>query len=113
MTEETMAKYLAKVSLNADGVRLLRKEKASGRRAAVTKFIEAAGGKVEAFYFAFGQDDVFLILELPENIVAAAVSLVNNSAGNVRATYTPLMTVEEMDRAVVRAASLPAPVRAQ
>lgn len=105
-----MAKYLARVALNAEGIRLLRQEKASGRRAAVTKFVEAAGGKVEAFYFAFGQDDVFLIIDLPENIAAAAVSLVNNSAGNVRATYTPLLSVEEMDRAVDRAATLRAPV---
>ncbi len=105
-----MAKYLARVSLNPEGIRLLRQEKASGRRTAVTKFVEAAGGKVEAFYFAFGQDDVFLIMDLPENIAAAAVSLVNNSVGNVRATYTPLLTVEEMDRAVDKATTLSAPV---
>lgn len=105
-----MAKYLAKVSLNAEGMRLLRQQKAAGRRAAVTKFIEAAGGKVEAFYFAFGEDDVYLIVDLPENVTAAAVSLINNSAGNVRATYIPLLTVEEMDRAVEKAATLPAPV---
>jgi uncharacterized protein with GYD domain len=108
-----MPKFLAKVSLNTEGVRLLRKEKASGRRAAVTKFVEAAGGKVEAFYFAFGEDDVVLILDLPENAAAAAVSLVNNSVGNVRATYIPLITVEEMDRAVDKAARLSAPVPAQ
>lgn len=105
-----MAKYLAKVSLNAEGMRLLRQQKAAGRRAAVTKFIEAAGGKVEAFYFAFGEDDVYLIVDLPEKVTAAAVSLVNNSAGNVRATYIPLLTVEEMDRAVEKAATLPTPV---
>ncbi len=64
--------------------------KTSGRRAAVTKFVAAAAGKVEAFYFAFGQDDVFLFLDLSENIVAAALLLVNNSGGNVRATYTPI-----------------------
>jgi hypothetical protein len=38
------------VTLNAEGVRLLRQDKGSGRRAAVTRAVEAAGGKVEAFY---------------------------------------------------------------
>ena len=89
-----MAKYLTRVSLNAEGVRLLRQDKASGRRAAVTKFIEAAGGKVEAFYFAFGQDDLFIISDVPDNVAAAALSLVTNSIGMVRASITPLISVE-------------------
>ena len=46
-----MPKFLARVTLNAEGVRLLRQDKGSGRRAAVTRAVEAAGGKVEAFYF--------------------------------------------------------------
>ena len=76
-----MAKYLAMGSLTVDGVKALRKEKASGRRAAVTKIFEAAGGKVEAGYYAFGERDVFFILEFPDNVSAASVSLVINSSG--------------------------------
>ena len=58
-----MPKFLARVTLNAEGVRLLRQDKGSGRRAAVTRAVEAAGGKVEAFYFAYGQDDTIIIAE--------------------------------------------------
>lgn len=105
-----MAKYLARVSLNADGARAVRHDKGSGRRAAVTKMYEAAGGKVEAFYFAFGADDVIVIGDFPDNVSAVAVSLAANSAGPARVSLTPLITVEEMDRAVDKAAKLPSPV---
>ena len=106
-----MAKYLAMGSLTVDGVKALRKEKASGRRAAVTKIFEAAGGKVEAGYYAFGERDVFFILEFPDNVSATSVSLVINSSGLIRGTITPLITLEEMDRAIDKAAGLPVPAR--
>src|SRR5271169_6510934 len=103
-----MPKFLARVTLNAEGVRLLRQDKGSGRRAAVTRAVEAAGGKVEAFYFAYGQDDI-IIADYPDAASATAVSLVGNSTGVVRVSMTPLITVEEMDRAVDKAATLPSP----
>jgi|GraSoiStandDraft_30_1057271.scaffolds.fasta_scaffold3659205_1 uncharacterized protein with GYD domain len=104
-----MPKFLARVTLNAEGVRLLRQDKGSGRRAAVTRSVEAAGGKVEAFYFAYGQDDTIIIADYPDAASATAVSLVGNSTGVVRVSMTPLITVEEMDRAVDKAATLPSP----
>lgn len=72
----------------------------------MTRAVEAAGGKVEAFYFAHGQDDTIIIADYPD---ATAVSLVGNSTGVVRVSMTPLITVEEMDRAVEKAATLPSP----
>jgi len=68
---------------------------------------EAAGGKVEAFYFAYGQDDTIIIADYPDAVSATAMSLVGNSTGVVRVSITPLITVEEMDRAVDQAATLP------
>ena len=97
------------LTLNAEGVRLLRQDKGSGRRAAVTRAVEAAGGKVEAFYFAYGQDNTIIIADYPDAASATAVSLVGNSTGVVRVSMTPLITVEEMDRAVDKAATLPSP----
>jgi uncharacterized protein with GYD domain len=107
--EVALPKFLARVTLNAEGVRLLRQDKGSGRRAAVTQAVEAAGGKVEAFYFAYGQDDTIVIADYPDAASATAVSLVGNSTGVVRVSMTPLITVEEMDRAVDKAATLPSP----
>ena len=71
--------------------------------------IAKAGGKVEAFYFAHGQDDTIIIADYPDAASATAVSLVGNSTGVVRVNMTPLITVEEMDRAVDKAATLPSP----
>ncbi len=104
-----MAKFLVRVSLTTDGVQLLRKQKGSGRRAAVEKVVKENGGTIEAFYFAFGQDDVITIMEFPDNAAAAAMSLISNSSGFVRTAATPLISVEEMDRAVDQAAKLPSP----
>ena len=55
------------------------------------------GGTLEAFYFAFGESDVFVIIDLPDNVSSAAVSL---AGGAVRASTTVLITPEEMDQAV-------------
>ena len=69
-----MAKYLITASYTAEGMRGLQKDKASGRRNAVREACESIGGKLEAFYFAFGEDDVVTIVDLPDNIAASAVS---------------------------------------
>ena len=62
--------------------------------------INAIGGKVEAFYYAFGDDDAVVILDLPNNVMAAALGLTISGAGAVRVRTTPLLTVEEVDQAL-------------
>ena len=58
-----MPKYLVRASFKPEGIRqVLTKAKATGLRAAVARLVEAAGGKLEAWYFAFGEDDVIAIL---------------------------------------------------
>ena len=66
-----MAKYLCQASYTPEGMRGLIKDKASGRKAAVQAAIRAAGGRLESFYYAFGKDDVVLIVDLPDNATAA------------------------------------------
>lgn len=95
-----MPKYLFHASYSAEGLHGLDGDSASGRRADVEATIKAAGGKMEAFYFAFGSDDVIIVLDLPDNVTAAAVSLGTSSSGLVRVRTTPLLTVEEVDRAL-------------
>jgi uncharacterized protein with GYD domain len=109
--EAPMAKYLVKVSYTADGVKGLQKDKASGRRAAVAKLVESDGGKLDAFYFAFGADDVVSIVDLPNNTAAAAFSLAVNAAGLANLSLTPLLTVEEMDAALGKSVNYRAPGR--
>jgi uncharacterized protein with GYD domain len=98
-----MAKYLLKASYTTDGVKGVMKDGGTGRREAVTKAIEGLGGKLEAFYFAFGDADVYVIIDLPDNASAAALSATINAAGAVQLATVALLTAEEMDEAVKKA----------
>jgi uncharacterized protein with GYD domain len=60
---------------------------------------KALGGKVEAFYYALGDDDVYVIADLPDNTTAAAISLAVNAIGAVQLKTVPLLTPEEVDEA--------------
>ncbi len=95
-----MAKYLLQASYSSEGLKGLRKDKASGRKAAVSKLFESVGGKVESMYYSFGEYDVVLIVEAPDNVAAAAAGLTASASGLVRTKTTPLLTVDEADRAL-------------
>jgi uncharacterized protein with GYD domain len=104
-----MAKYLVQAKYIGDGLKGLLKEGGSGRRAAVEKLFASVGGKVEAFYYAFGGTDLFVIGEAPDNVSAAALSLTVNAAGTATATITVLLTAEEVDAAAKRSVKYRAP----
>ncbi len=104
-----MAKFMVTASYTAEGSRGLAKEGGSGRRAAVKKLVEGLGGKVEAFYFAYGEHDVIVVVDLPDSTAGLALSLAVNGSGAVRSSTTPLITPEEMDAACKKAVSYKAP----
>jgi uncharacterized protein with GYD domain len=106
-----MPKYLVQASYVGEGLKGLLKEGGSSRRAAVEKLFGSVGGKVEAFYYAFGDSDVFIIGDLPDNVSAAALSLTVNAAGAASAKVTVLLTAEEIDDAAKRTPSYRAPGR--
>ena len=95
-----MPKYLIQGSYSAEGFQGLKKDTAAGRRAVVQAAVKALGGKVESFHFSFGTDDVVLIVDLPDNIAAAAMATTATGTGTVRLHTTPLLTVEEADKAL-------------
>ncbi|HET9390351.1 MAG TPA: GYD domain-containing protein [Steroidobacteraceae bacterium] len=95
-----MAKYLIEGTYSAEGLRGLQKDKASGRKQAVSKLIESLEGRLEAIYFALGDRDVVLIVDVPDIITGAALSLAASATGLVRTKATALLTVEETDRAL-------------
>ena len=95
-----MPKYLVETTYTAEGIRGLQKDKASGRKEAVTKLLQSVDGKLEAFYFSMGDRDVVTIVDLPDAAAAAAISLTGSATGLFRVTTTPLLTVEEIDRAL-------------
>lgn len=94
-----MPKYLVQAAYTAEGLKGLMKEKASGRLKAVTKALEAAGGKVEGFYFSLGDYDAVVICDVPDAVTGTAISLAASASGLVRTKTTALLSVEEMDQA--------------
>jgi uncharacterized protein with GYD domain len=95
-----MPKYMIEATYTTQGLQGLARDSASGRRHDVQEAVKAAGGRVEAFYYAFGNNDVVIIVDLPNNVAAAAVSLDSSGTGAVRVRTTPLLTVEEVDQAL-------------
>lgn len=104
-----MPKYLIQGNYGGEGVKGLLKEGGSGRRAAVEELVGAAGGKVEAFYYAFGDTDVFVIVDLPDNVSTAALSMFVNAAGAVAIKATVLLSAEEIDEATKKTIHYRAP----
>jgi uncharacterized protein with GYD domain len=99
-----MAKYLIEANYVGEGINGLLKEGGTKRRAAVEELFKSMGGTVEAFYFAFGDQDVFIIGDLPDNATAAALALRVNAAGAAMCKTTVLITPQEVDDAVKKTA---------
>jgi uncharacterized protein with GYD domain len=95
-----MPRYLAQCSYVGEGVKGLLKEGGSSRRAAVEKLVESIGGTVEAFYYAFGENDLYVIAEFPDNASMTAVALMVAASGTITIKTTVLLTPEEVDEAV-------------
>ena len=104
-----MPKFMVRASYTPEGARGLLKEGGTGRRAAVSKLVEGLGGKVEAFYFAFGEHDAYVITDFPDPNVGVALSLAVNASGAVKTSLVPLITPEEMDSASKRPVAYKAP----
>ena len=94
-----MAKYLLKVNYTLDGIRGVAAKGGSARKSAAAAAAKSVGGKVDAFYFAFGGTDVYLIADFPDNTAAAALAVAIAAAGGVTCETVVLITPEEMDAA--------------
>ncbi|WP_239490682.1 GYD domain-containing protein [Luteitalea sp. TBR-22] len=104
-----MAKYLTKAKYNAEGMKGLLKDGGTSRQAAVTKAVKALGGKVEAFYFAYGEADAYVIVDLPDPNAALALTLTINATGVVTTEMVPLVTPKDVDEAVATTVKYRAP----
>ncbi len=92
-----MPKYLYRARLTDAGLAGTLHEGGTARRAAVTSLVESMGGSVDAFYYAFGEDDVIVIVGLPDNTSAAAVAMTVAASGAAHLSTTVLITPEEVD----------------
>jgi uncharacterized protein with GYD domain len=94
-----MPKYLVHASYTSEGARGLLKEGGSARRKAVQDLVGTLNGKLEAMYFAFGAEDAVIIVDLPDDVTAAAISLTVSASGVIRTHSTVLLTPEQIDEA--------------
>jgi len=106
-----MAKYLFQASYTSEGMKGVMKDGGSKRREAAEQAIKSGGGRLESFYFAFGDADVIGVVEFPDYASAAAVSGTINSSGTTTIKLTPLITIEEVDAAVKKSTQYRAPGR--
>jgi uncharacterized protein with GYD domain len=104
-----MPKFMLVANYTHEGAKGLAKEGATARRAAFATAVEGLGGKVDAAYFAFGEDDVFAVVDLPDAASAAALSVSMNQTGVITARTILLMTPEEMDAALKKTVQYRAP----
>jgi uncharacterized protein with GYD domain len=97
-----MPKFLFEASYTLEGIQGVQSAGGSSRREAVAQVAESLGGRLEAFYFAFGDRDAYVIVDLPDNESAAAVAVTVNAAGGATVKTVVLLTPEEVDAAAQR-----------
>ena len=95
-----MPKYLFYGSYTPEGLRGLLAEGGSQRIEAAKQALNSVGGTLEAFYFAFGDNDFYIIVDLPDNVTTTAVTLAGNVSGTFSIKTVALLTPEEIDEAV-------------
>jgi len=104
-----MPKYLFTGSYTTEGARGVLAEGGSGRRAATEQLVASLGGTVEAYYFAFGSDDFYLIADLPSNAAAAAGALTAAASGAIGTRTIVLLAPKEVEAATKLSPNYQAP----
>src|SRR2546422_11142759 len=99
-----MPHYLHQVAYSREGWEALVKHP-QDRIEAVRPAIEKLGGKIKTAWFAFGDYDIVVITEMPDNVSAAAIAIAFAGGGACKAVQTtPLMSPEEAVQAMKKAA---------
>jgi uncharacterized protein with GYD domain len=97
----SMAKFMIKASYTSAGLHGLMKAGGTSRVSAVEKAVAGVGGRVESFYFAFGGDDVYVIVDGPDNAGAMAMAMAIGSSDAISNYETVvLLSPAEVDQAV-------------
>ena len=97
-----MPEFLFEASHSTKGLRGLLKEGSARRREAIKMLVNGMGESMEAFYYAFGDGDLYVIVDLPDEAAATAASLVVGASGPGSVKTTVLIMPETVDKAVRR-----------
>ncbi len=100
-----MARYMFRTSYTQSGLKGLIAEGGTGRREALRQTVESVGGTLEGFYYAFGDDDLLLIADLPDEKAALSLSLNIAAAGALTVSVTVLLDPATVDEAVAQGVS--------
>jgi uncharacterized protein with GYD domain len=95
-------------SYTETGVKQVVQQGGSARVATVKRLLEATGARLVSMDFAFGSDDFVVIAEGPDNVAAAAASLLTASLGIARPRVIVLLSPEEVDAAAEKARQIAA-----
>ena len=95
-----MDKYMMRANYTQAGLAGLMKEGGTGRRRALKEAVEGVGGRMEALYYVFGDRDLLMIADLPDDASATAVSLTVGAAGALEVDISVLVEPEVIDEAV-------------
>jgi uncharacterized protein with GYD domain len=104
-----MPKYLVRADYTSEGAKGLLHGGGTARVKAAQEFLASVNGRVESFYFAFGDDDAYIIIDAPDDISAAALSLTVLASGAIRSATTVLIAPEEIDQAIHKHLAFHAP----
>ncbi|MFJ9411205.1 GYD domain-containing protein [Streptomyces sp. NPDC101393] len=94
-----MPKYLVRASYTTEGTKGLLAEGGSGRKEAVEQVLRSCGGTLDWMYFAMGEDDLYLVLDMPDEVAMVATSMAVRATGAVQSTAVPLLSVADIDAA--------------
>jgi uncharacterized protein with GYD domain len=97
-----MPRYLVRANYTLEGLQGLLKEGGTGRKKAIETLASSLGGHLVSLDYAFGDDDVYAICELPDDETAAAVSLRITASGAVNVKTIKLLSPEQIDVATQR-----------
>lgn len=104
-----MPKYLLQANYTVEGIKGLRKEGGTSRKAAAEQLVKSLGGTMESFYYAFGDADVFVVVDMPDHASMTAVAHVIGASGAISGKTTVLITPEEVDAATKKTPTYRAP----
>ena len=90
-----MPLYLARVKVSKEYMSAVV-ERPEDRLTTTTRLLKGIGGRLHNYFFAFGEYDIILLYELPDNVTAASLSMVlSASSSATEIETTPLLTMQE------------------
>jgi len=100
-----MPSYLVQVSYTSAALAALVKNPHS-RSEVVASAVKKLGGTIGPFYLCFGDYDTVGVVEMPDNVSAAALALAFSAGGSCsEVKTTPLLSIDEGLAALKKAAT--------